>query len=390
LAAASTILVVGGGHAGLLAAAAAAGLGFDVRLIDPQPWPAIVTAEPEGRSLAVLAGSTAIMQDLGVWPFVEGLGEPVWQTIVRDAVTGRQIAYDNAADRRPFAYGFQNVDLRRGLLQAFLAKAGDGAYLRGTVLALRPSGKQTQVVLDDGRHLEAGLVVAADGRASKLRGLAGIAVTGWRYDQSALALVIRHARPHAGAVREWLRPAGPLAFLPLTGQRTGVTWVERIGPAADLAAEAPASLIEQLQALTGGVLGRMEIAAGPALYPLAAHQAARYVRPRLALVGDAAHGTHPVHAQGFNMGVGDIGALARGLARARQRGLDPGGGEVLLPYERERRPANTRRLLLTDGLNRMFSTTAFPATRLRSLALATLDTVPPLKNLAMRHGMQLG
>ena len=134
----------------------------------------------------------------------------------------------------------------------------------------------------------------------------------------------------------------------------------------------------------------VEIESGPAVYPLGAQHARSYVAPRLALVGDAAHGVHPIHAQGFNMGVADVGALVDALVAARARGLDLGSGEALLPYARARRGDNTQRLWLTDGLVRLFTADLAPLRAARSLALDAIERVPPLKRLAVRHGMQTG
>ena len=149
-------------------------------------------------------------------------------------------------------------------------------------------------------------------------------------------------------------------------------------------------LLAAFDKATGGVLGRAEIESGPSLYPLGAQHARSYVAPRLALVGDAAHGVHPIHAQGFNMGVADVGALVDALLAARARGLDLGSGEALLPYARARRGDNTQRLWLTDGLVRLFTANLAPLRAARSLALDTIERVPPLKRLAVRHGMQAG
>jgi 2-octaprenyl-6-methoxyphenol hydroxylase len=233
-------------------------------------------------------------------------------------------------------------------------------------------------------------VVGADGRGSRVRELARIAVDRWRYDQRALTMVLRHQWPHRGTVREWLRRGGPLATLPLTGDRTGITWVERDGPAKTLAALPRGELLAELGRATGDALGRAEIESGPSSYPLGAQHARSYVAPRVALVGDAAHGVHPIHAQGFNMGVADVGALVEALLAARTRGLDLGSGEVLLPYARARRADNTQRLWLTDGLVRIFTADLAPLRLARSLALDAVERVPPLKRLAVRHGMQAG
>jgi 2-octaprenyl-6-methoxyphenol hydroxylase len=202
--------------------------------------------------------------------------------------------------------------------------------------------------------------------------------------------VLRHDRPDPGMVREWLRRGGPLATLPLPGGRTGITWVERAAEAGALAALGPEELLAAFAEATGGVLGRAVIESGPSFYPLGAQHARSYVGPRVALVGDAAHGVHPIHAQGFNMGVADVGALVDSILAARGRGLDLGSGEALLPYARARRGDNTQRLWLTDGLVRLFTADLPPLRAARSLALDAIERVPPLKRLAVRHGMQTG
>jgi 2-octaprenyl-6-methoxyphenol hydroxylase len=385
------VLVVGGGHAGLLLGAALAEAGFAVRLVERQPLAAVAAAEPDGRSLALLAGSVAIARRLGVWPALARRTSPIERVEVLDVEGGGRVRYDGGSrGGEPFGVGIEHVDLRRGLLKTFLAYAGEGAYVQGEVAGLRRDGGSTCAELADGSAVAARLVVGADGRGSRVRALARIAVDRWAYDQQALTMVVRHQRPHRGTVREWLRRGGPLATLPLPGHRTGVTWVERAAEARRLAALPRDELLAFFAKLTGGVLGPAEIESGPLSYTLGAQHARSYVAPRLALVGDAAHGVHPIHAQGFNMGVADVGALADSLLAARARGLDLGSGEALLPYARARRADNTQRLWLTDGLARVFTADLPPLRAARSLALAAIERVAPLKRLAVRHGMRAG
>jgi 2-octaprenyl-6-methoxyphenol hydroxylase len=337
-----------------------------------------------------VTGSLRTLKRFGLWSGLETLGEPVWRTEVADRVTGRRVAYDSPAGDGPFACGFENAVLRRGLLAAFLAAAGPDRLVHGEVAALGREADRARLTLADGRAIEAKLLVAADGRRSRLRELARIGVRAWRYPQAAVALVLQHARSHAQVAREWLRPEGPLALLPLPGERTGVTWVEPGAAAEAIVAGGEAALLARLDRETGGVLGRLALESGPALYPLGALHAERYVAPRLALVGDAAHGVHPIHAQGFNMGVADVAALADALAAARGRGVDLGSGDALVPYARARWRANEGRLLLTDTLNRVFSTASPPLAQARGLALAALGRVGSLRRLAIRHGAELG
>ncbi|MEK0083216.1 FAD-dependent monooxygenase [Benzoatithermus flavus] len=385
------VLVVGGGHAGLMLGAALAHMGFAVRLIERQPLAAIEAAPADGRSLALLAGSVRIAKELGVWPKIAAHTAEIERVEVVDVEGGGRVRYDSRSHGKgPFGVGIEHGRLRKGLLGAFLAEAGHDAWLAGEVAELRREAGVIAARLTDGRTVAAPLVVGADGRGSRVRELARIGVDRWTYGQHALTFVLRHDRPHHGAVHEWLRRGGPLATLPLPGRRTGITWVEPSAEALRLLALEPGEILALFTERSGGVLGRVEIESGPSAYPLGAQHAHRYVAPRLALVGDAAHGVHPIHAQGFNMGVADIGALAEALQAARARGLDLGSGETLLPYARRRRADNMQRLWLTDGLIRVFTNDLPPLKAARSLALGAIERVAPLKRLAVRHGMQTG
>lgn len=384
-------LIIGGGHAGLLLGTALAHAGMSVRLVERQSRAAIAEAPADGRTLALLAGSVGIVRRVGAWPRLAGVTEPIERVEVCDVDGGGQVHYDSEGHGKgPFGVGVEQPALRAALLQSFLDHAGEPAFLQDEVASLRRERDASIVTLASGRALAAPIVVGADGRGSHMRELARIAVDRWSYDQRALTMVLRHDLPHRGMVREWLRRGGPLATLPLPGRRTGITWVERVADAAVLAAMAPSELVAAFATATDGVLGRVEIESGPTFYSLGAQHARSYVAPRLALVGDAAHGVHPIHAQGFNMGVADVGALTDALVAAKARGLDLGSGEALLPYARARRSDNTQRLWLTDGLVRLFTADLPPLRAARSLALDAIERVPPLKRLAVRHGMQTG
>jgi 2-octaprenyl-6-methoxyphenol hydroxylase len=385
------ILVAGGGHAGLLVATALALRGWRVRVVDPAPTSVIREEGPTGRTLALLAGSRAIGERLGVWEAVGAAAAPIWRTEVTDVSSGARVVYSAREELgEPFGYGLENHVLRQALLEAFLAAAGDEALLQGQVVALGRGARARHAVLEDGRRVACALVVGADGRSSKVRELARITVDRWAYDQAALAFVVEHERAHGDAVREQLRPGGPLALLPLPGRRSGVTWVEPHGRAEELARAGPDALAGELGRLFADAIGPCRVVGPIGRWPLSAQHARRYVAPGLALIGDAAHGVHPIHAQGFNMAVGDVGRLCEALDRARRLRLDPGSGEVLVPYERDRRAANRRRIWLTDGLNRLFSNEIGPLAAARGLGLSLLDRMPPLKRAAIKEGMRAG
>jgi 2-octaprenyl-6-methoxyphenol hydroxylase len=385
------VVIIGGGHAGLWLGAAAVRFGLAVAVVDPTPPEMARAAHQDGRTLALLGGSRRVAEAHGIWDHVAPVGHPVRRVEVLEPVAGARVEYDAASlGMGDFAYGVESPALRAALATAFLSTAGEAAWLTGSLASWRREGASVVVGLVDGRELRARLLIGADGRASKVRSLARIEVSRAAYGQAALAFIVRHERPHGDAVRERLRPAGPLALLPVGRRRCGVTWVEAEATARALATAPPQELTRRLDEETGGVLGAVALDSPIAAWPLGAQHARRYVSPRMALIGDAAHGVHPIHAQGFNMGVADIAALLDRLMAARRGGQDIGAPDVLLGYERDRWWDNERRLRLTDGLNRLFSNDLLPARLVRGAVLRALDSMPPLKALAVREGMRAG
>ncbi len=385
------LVIIGGGHAGLWLGAAAVRAGLSVAIVDPSSPGAARAAPADGRTLALLGGSRRVALAQRIWADIVTVGHPVRRVEVLEPAAGARVEYDAASlGLDLFAFGVESPALRAALAGSFLAAAGETAWVTGSLAGWERDGASVVVSLTDGRRLRGRVLIGADGRGSRVRDLAGIDLTRAAYGQAALAFIVRHDRPHGDAVRERLRPAGPLALLPVGPRRCGVTWVEPEATARALAATAPDELLRRLDRETGGVLGALALDSKVAAWPLGAQHARRYVAPRMALVGDAAHGVHPIHAQGFNMGVADIAALLDRLVAARRADRDIGAPDVLLAYERDRWWDNERRLRLTDGLNRLFSNDLLPARLLRGAVLRALDSIPPLKALAVREGMRAG
>jgi 2-octaprenyl-6-methoxyphenol hydroxylase len=387
---AAGVLIAGGGHAGLLLALALERAGLAVTLIEAVPLDQVRGAQFDGRALALMYGSKRVFDALGLWPAVVEVAEPVWGVTVLDRGSGAKLVYDALeVGRHPFGYGIENRSLRQRLLGLAEARPGIRILAPARLARIERRAGEVRATLDDGQQLDAALLVGADGRGSTVRALAGLDVERWRYPQTAITFAIRHRRSHDGQVREYLRPAGPLALLPLGPGLSAVTWVERAQEAERLLGVAPADLLQALVEQTGDELAPLEVCGRPTGYPLSAHRARRLVGPRVALVGDAAHAVHPIHAQGFNLGVRDVAALAEVLVDAARAGQDPGSGETLVRYERWRQ-ADVRLVVgLTDGLNRLFSTDLAPARLLRAAGLNALGWLAPLRQLAMRRGMGL-
>ena len=243
--------------------------------------------------------------------------------------------------------------------------------------------------LASGGRARAGLLAAADGRASPLRDLAGIGVMRWNYEQTGIVATIAHGEPHRGRAFERFFATGPLAMLPMLGQRSSIVWAADNRLARELIALDDREFVAELADRFGDRYGALELAGPRWHYPLSMVQATRYTDRRLALVGDAARAIHPIAGQGWNLALRDVAALAELIVDARRLGLDPGGAAVLARYERWRRFDSLALIGITDGLNRLFANDLLPLRLARELGLGAVERIPPLKRFFMRHAMGL-
>jgi 2-octaprenylphenol hydroxylase len=255
--------------------------------------------------------------------------------------------------------------------------------------ALEPAGDRTLVRLDSGDTVRTALVVAADGTRSHIRTMAGIGTRGWAYGQQAVVASVVTERPHGATARQRFLAEGPLAFLPLNDGECSIVWSTSPQHAEALLAMEEDRFCSELGEAFGYTLGRITSTGPRASFPLRLQHARHYVQRRLALVGDAAHASHPLAGQGVNLGLMDAAALAEVLEDASARGRDPGGLDVLRRYERARKGANLGMLAVMDGFKRLFGSQQ-PVLRLaRNFGLDVVDGAAPLKQLIIRHAMGL-
>jgi 2-octaprenyl-6-methoxyphenol hydroxylase len=385
------LVIVGGGHSGLLLALALERYGLEPTVIDADPVEPVLNAPFDGRALALMQGSKQVFDALGLWPDFADLATPIHGVRVEDDGTGGKITYDaQAVDNEAFGYGIETRSLRARLLELVQARTKI-RHLGGVRLdALSRRSDGLTLTLADGRQLSTPLAIGADGRRSSLRRLSGIGTDRMDYRQTAMTFAFRHAEPHEHLVREFMGPAGPLALLPIGDGVCSVTWIEEPDLASRLVAAASSDLLNALKVRQKNTLSPIEILGKPSAFPLSAETARTYAAPRIALVGDAAHGLHPIHAQGWNLGVRDVAALAEVLVAAKGQHQDIGRSDTLQRYARWRQGDAQTILGLTDGLNRLFSTDFAPARLARRTGLAVLDNLPPVKTWLMRRGMGIG
>ncbi len=382
------LAVVGGSLTGLTLGLAAAAAGLEVAVVDREDPAAMLDAAFDGRTTAIAHGSFRVLDGIGLWPLVAAEAEPIREIRVADDGSPLFLHYDHReVGDQPLGYIVENRRLRGALM----ARAATLPRLRhlapAAVARVARDGPLAALDLADGRHIEAELVAACDGRASPLRQAAGIKTLDWSYPQISIVCTVRHAEPHRGVAVEHFLPAGPFAILPMTGNRSSIVWTERAELVPRLIALDDAAFLVELTRRFGDFLGPIAVEGPRFSYPLSLMHAQRYTARRLALVGDAAHVIHPIAGQGFNLGIRDIAALAETLIDGRRLGLDLADPALLARYERWRRLDNITLAAVTDGLNRLFSNSIAPVKLARDLGLALVNRLPPLKRVLMRHAM---
>jgi 2-octaprenyl-6-methoxyphenol hydroxylase len=381
------VIIAGGGHVGAsLALALKRGdPHLRVAMIDPAPVPAAVDL----RASAIAAAARRFYESLEVWAPMAAEAQPIVDMVVTDsrlddAVRPVFLTFDAALDTgEPFAHMVPNEVMVRALVDACRA-AGVDLLMPERVVDFTAGETSVTVGLGSGRSVTAGLLVAADGVRSRLRDLAGIGVVKWDYGQSGIVTTVAHERPHEGRAVEHFLPSGPFAILPLIDDadgrhRSSLVWTEKSATADRLVAGDDFTFALELERRFGRQLGRIEVLAPPKAFPLGLTLARDWVRPRFALVGDAAHGIHPIAGQGLNIGLRDVATLAETIVDARRLGLDPGGIDVLEGYERRRRFDAFEMGVVTDVLNRLFSNDLPPIRALRDVGLGLVDRLGALK-----------
>lgn len=388
------ILIVGGGLNGPCLALACASAGFSSVVLDALPATAREDASFDGRAYALALASVRMLEALGIWSSVEDHAQPMLEIKASDGRAGEGAApfflhFDHAEiEEGPMGHMLEDRYLRRALLDAMAAEPLITHRAGAQVVAQDTSGSAT-VTLKGGEVLRGGLLVGADGKRSGVAERAGIKRTGWDYGQTALVCAVDHTLPHNGIAHQFFMPGGPLAILPLPGNRSSIVWSETEPRASALAHADDAEFMAALRPAFGDFLGDISLSGARFSYPLSLSLAQSFVAERLALVGDAAHGVHPIAGQGLNLGLRDVSALAETLADAKRRGEDFARRDVLDRYQQWRRFDTAGLAVATDTVNRLFSNDNPLLRAARDIGMGAIGAFPDLRRRFIREAAGL-
>ena len=389
------ILIVGGGLNGPTLALALARSGFRVAVIDSLPTRTRADTGFDGRAYALALASKRLLSALGLWQMLASNAQPMLEIKVTDGKAGEgpspwMMHFDHAEiEEGPMGFMVEDRHLRPALLSAIADDPKITHYAAESVVAQDVGAQSASVTLASGEILRGSLIIGCDGRASGTAQRARIRRTGWGYGQTAIVCAVAHERPHNGIAHQFFMPNGPLAILPLTENRSSIVWSESDARAAECAAMSDDMFLDALRPAFGSFLGQIQLEGKRFTYPLGLTLANSFIADRLALVGDAAHGMHPIAGQGLNAGLRDIAALADVLSAAKARGEDIGSSIVLKRYQQWRRFDTASLALATDSFNKLFSNDNPVLRAVRDVGMGLVNAAPGLRRGFIREAAGL-
>ena len=382
------LLILGGGLVGMTLALAAAKKGFSTHVVD-RADPAELTAEGfDGRASAISTASWNLLRNIGLAPTLEPQACPIATIAVTDRMRPGHVRFTPQPHEGTLGRMFANRTLRLALFEAARAEPLIAWHAKAEVVERNRDDFGVFARLADGQELRAALMVGAEGRNSPTREDAGIAIAKWDYRHRAIVAGLTHEKPHDYVAWEIFYPAGPFALLPMLDDadgrhRSALVWTVIEQDAAGMLKLSDRAFLSELTKRMNDMFGDIAAVGPRSSYPLGFHHTAKITRNRLALVGDAAHGIHPIAGQGLNLGLRDVGALVEVLAEGARLGLEPGDAQLLARYERWRGLDSFMVALATDGLTRLFGIPGDAASAIRRLGMAGVERLPPLKRWFM-------
>ncbi|WP_129793486.1 UbiH/UbiF/VisC/COQ6 family ubiquinone biosynthesis hydroxylase [Sphingosinicella sp. CPCC 101087] len=382
------VIILGGGLVGQTLAIALDRHGLSSIIIDPAEPEAHLAPTHDGRVTAISSSSWRMLQAIGVGDALEGKGCPIGGIRVNDGLKPGAILFEPPPGDDPLGMMFENRLLRAALRERVVAAKRIKLMMPARPGEIVRDGAGARVALDDGRLAEAPLLVGAEGRNSPIRDAAGIPIARWRYDHVAIVATVSHERSHENVAYEIFYPDGPFAILPmLPGDdgrpRSAIVWSVNARDAEAMVDLSERALAHEIARRMGGFLGAVVLAGPRWNYKLGFHHAAQITDRRLALVGDAAHGIHPIAGQGLNLGFRDVAALAEVVVEGARLGMDLGDAQLLDRYQAWRGLDTLMVAFATDSLTRLYGVPGRAASAVRRFGMGAVQRIGPLKDRLM-------
>ncbi len=390
------IVIAGGGMIGTSLALALAPLGLRVAVVEAIARKADAQPSFDDRSTALSRSTQRMFEAMGLWDEIVAASTPIRSIHVSDQ--GRfGFSHIDAEEQGVEGLGYVVINrVLGGVLQsAMTGIPGVDVICPARIVALELAPDEARASIETGnnmcRTLHCNLLVAADGSNSEVREMMGITVQQSHYGQRAVIGNLLPEKKLEHRAFERFTPQGPLALLPVADERAAFVWTVSEQDAERVMALDDDAFLTELQEQFGYRLGAFSRVGKRASYPLMLSKALRLTAARSVLVGNAAHGLHPVSAQGFNLGMRDVAALCDCIADARDdtQSLDPGARELLQRYTEWRRSDQKKLVRFTDGLVRLFGSPRRPLRTLRNFGMLGFDLIPGVRSMFAKHTMGL-
>ncbi|WP_153111956.1 UbiH/UbiF family hydroxylase [Propionivibrio limicola] len=382
------LVIVGGGLAGLALAGALRDTRLKIALVEEHPPKRPATAgDWDARVYAITPANARFLQKIGAWKHLDKTRLAPIHAMQVHGDGGARLdfsAYETGVDE--LGWIIESSHMACELWENVKRQSNLTLFCPARPRALAISDAAAELTLDDGQKLSAALLVGADGRDSWVRETAGLSALNTPYGEMGVVANFACEKPHRGIARQWFCRDGVLAWLPLPGERISIVWSTPEAHATELLALSPEALCERVAEAGGQELGRLSPLTAPAAFPLRLMRVPRTVAPRLALIGDAAHGIHPLSGHGINLGYQDAETLA-GLLAATPDWQDIGSERLLRRYQRARREETVLMQTTTHALHELFRETLPGIPALRNLGLSLTNRLPIAKNLLVRYAL---
>ncbi len=387
------LLIIGGGMVGASLACALAEQALKIGVLEAAPWKTDEPPSYDDRGLALSPVSQRILAGIGIWPHIQAHATPIEHIHVSDQgnfgftrLDARVLGYV------AFGHVVAGCQLGQALLSKLAAHDNVDLISPGRIEALQSQPQHMLARVIAGgfeRGLSARLLVAADGGESNTRTLLGVQSREFDYRQTAVVANVSLAAPHNNTAYERFGPSGPIALLPLGGQRAVAVCVAGGEEASALLVMGDTEFTERLSVRVGHRFEPCLRVGRRRGYPLKLVRALDQAGPRFAVIGNAAHAIHPNAAQGLNLGLRDVATLAECVIDACRAGEDPGAYSMLHRYAEMRRADQRRVIAFSHGLARLFGNDLCPLVIARDLAMCAIDMIPALKRALVRRAMGL-